>query len=240
MSPALVNRCLAQPCLVCDQFAPLRPGLCRDCEWGLPWQPPGCLCCGVCPDERPAGHWTCDICRASPPDFRRCHSLFRYAPPLTTLVSRMKDHAGFAEARTLADLMARQFQHHYAESGQRLPDLLLPVPLHPARLRRRGYNQAQLLARAVSARTGVKVLSDSCRRRPQHHSQRGLDAAARRANSAGMFAANARTQLTSNRQIAIIDDVVTTTSTVRAMARVLREAGAGPIDIWAVARANLT
>ena len=233
-----INLCLDQPCLVCGDLSKIQAGLCETCDYSLPWQPPGCQRCGVSPDERPPTQWTCDLCDADEPDFRRCHSLFRYAPPLNTLIGRLKDRAGFAEARTLGSLLAREFERHYRDSAQPLPALLAPVPLHPERLRLRGYNQSHLLAQAVSARTGVKVLSNSCQRRSQAHSQRGLDASTRRANTAGMFAVSARSRLTSGRQVAIIDDVVTTTSTIRAMARVLRHAGAGPIDVWALARAN--
>lgn len=234
----LVNQCLAQPCLVCGDLSLDLAGLCETCEYSLPWQPPGCQRCGVSPEERPPSQWTCDICAADEPDFRHCHCLFRYAPPLNTLIARLKDRAGFAEARTLGSLLAREFERHYHDTGQPLPALLAPVPLHSGRLRLRGYNQSHLLADAISDRTGIKVLRNSCRRQRQTHSQRGLDATTRRANMARMFTATARSRLTSNRQIAIIDDVVTTTSTIRAMARVLQNAGAGSIDVWALARVN--
>lgn len=204
----------------------------------MPWQPPGCQCCAVSPEERPATTWLCDACQLSPPHFRRCHCLFRYTSPVNALISRIKDNGGFAEARTLGELLAREFERHYQDSGQSLPTLLVPVPLHSGRLRFRGYNQSHLLAQAISARTGIKVLHNSCRRQPLTHSQRGLDATSRRANMAQMFTASARTRLTSNRQVAIIDDVVTTTSTIRAMAQVLTHAGAETIDVWALARAN--
>lgn len=234
----LSNRCLDQPCLVCSAICNDQVGVCSDCMHSLPWQAPGCEVCGVCPPERPATRWQCGDCQSDPPDFRLCRAVLSYEPPVNGLINRLKDRAGLAEARMLGDLLAQAFRLHYQAEDEPLPQLLAPVPLHPQRMRFRGYNQSHLLARTVARQSGVTVLRDSCRRLEGGHSQRGLDATARRANRSRMFAANTRTRLTSHKRVAIIDDVVTTTSTARAMARVLRDAGAGPIDVWALAQVN--
>jgi ComF family protein len=154
------------------------------------------------------------------------------------MIRHFKDRAGFPEFRGLSNCFNEHFMHHYDDTASPLPELLLPVPLHPSRLRTRGYNQALLLARRLSRRSGIPVLENSCQRRRSGSSQRGLNAAERLYNMQGIFSPHACTALTPGRRLAIVDDVVTTTATTQAMAAVMHECAAGRIDVWALARSN--
>ncbi len=114
-----------------------------------------------------------------------------------------------------------------------MPEVLVPVPLHRARLAERGYNQALEIARVLSRGLGLPVDHGCCERILATLPQAGLDEGARRRNIRGAF--SARRPL-SWRHLAILDDVVTTGNTVEELARVLRRAGAARIEVWAVAR----
>jgi len=254
----LASRLMATPCLVCLAVPALRRGFCAACEEELPWQPPGCLLCGVAlaapwsetspailiasqsgRAEQPHGAGkVCSRCSYQPPTFTQCHCTFAYEAPISGMIRHFKDRAGFPEFRGLSNCFNEHFMQHYDDTESPLPDLLLPVPLHSSRLRARGYNQALLLARRLSRRTGIPVLANSCQRRHSGNSQRGLNAAERLYNMQGMFGPQACAALTPGQRLAIVDDVVTTTATTQAMAAVMHERGAVRIDVWALARSN--
>ncbi|MFU8821452.1 MAG: ComF family protein [Gammaproteobacteria bacterium] len=115
----------------------------------------------------------------------------------------------------------------------RKPDGIVPVPLHLARLAERGFNQATELARQVSRRIGVPMLDDVCRRTAATPPQAGLAAQERQRNLRGAFVASPGV---AGRQLAIVDDVLTTGSTVEALTLELLRAGAARVEVWAVAR----
>tara|TARA_Y100001951_G_C11277389_1_gene262848 strand:+ start:375 stop:983 length:609 start_codon:yes stop_codon:yes gene_type:complete len=182
----------------------------------------------------------CHRCRSAPPPFDRCFAVFGYQQPLSRQISRFKDNGAFQAGRVLGRLLADTMSAHYQLDASSMPGLLLPVPLHAGRLRMRGFNQASILADCAGRRLGIRVLRQACQRLPGKHTQRGLDSQARLANLGKLFTPNKSSRLTYGKHVAIIDDVVTTTTTTRDMARVLRDAGARRIDVWALAQRNLT
>jgi ComF family protein len=133
-----------------------------------------------------------------------------------------------------------------AEAGARaLPappadwaDGLVPVPLHPARLAERGFNQAELLAAPCAARWRVPVLSRALVRRRPTLPQTDLDPAARRANVRDAFRVP-RPAAVEGRRVLLVDDVLTTGATVGAAARALRAAGAAAVGVLTLARVVL-
>ena len=236
-----------QRCLSCRTGVNRSLPLCGDCEADLPWQMPDCQRCGislgdyrhnssadVCNDTDNI----CLNCQLRPPHFDRCMPVFAYEAPVSGMIRRFKEHAGFTEARCLGHMLSAAFHQHYLEQNQPFPAFLLPVPLHNARIRQRGFNQALILCNAISARCGIPVLRHACHRHRTRHNQRGLTARERQLNVQGIFFAGKQSHLTAGRHIAIIDDVVTTTATVNAMSATLRLCGAAQIDVWSVARAN--
>ena len=152
---------------------------------------------------------------------------YAYAPPISTLVHWMKFEASLASAKTLGVLLAEAV----ATTGARLPDALVPVPLHAQRLRERGFNQAAELARCVAKRVDRPILVRACRRVRATRAQSGLvGLAERRRNVAGAFRVDG--SLAGYSRVAIVDDVLTTGATVEALARALRAAGVAQVMVW--------
>ncbi|MEZ5490360.1 MAG: ComF family protein [Gammaproteobacteria bacterium] len=191
---------------------------------------------------------TCGRCQLLPPAFDRCISVFQYEKPLSNLITEFKYHGSTAKGHVLAQLLAQAFVNHYrgAATGQPVdcphaatvwPGLLIPVPLHPNRLKSRGFNQALLLACSISRLTGIPVASGRLKRTRDTDSQSRLHARQRRKNLQRAFQAVNTGNNKELDYVAVIDDVVTTTATANAVARVLRAEGASRIDVWALARA---
>jgi ComF family protein len=208
--------------------------LCRDCAADLPRNEPACsVCAEPLPLAANGERRVCGACLDDPPAF--CNSLvpFRYAYPLDHLVRGLKFRNELACGRVLGQL----FANYVIARAEPLPEAIVPVPLAPRRYRQRGYNQASELALAIRRVTGVAITSNVAIRRRETAEQAGLDRKARRRNVTGAFAAIAPLRA---RHVAILDDVVTTGSTVRELASVLRQAGAEQIEVWAIARTEAT
>lgn len=153
---------------------------------------------------------------------------FTYAAALKRQLLALKFRAGRRLGRALGLLLAEA-----AASQHRRVDVLIPVPLHPQRLRERGYNQALEIGRGVAAPLRLPLLASGLRRASAGAPQTALGAAARRRNLDGAFAARHSVRGLS---VAIVDDVITTGATVNACAECLRAAGAVRVEAWAVAR----
>lgn len=201
--------------------------LCRDCAADLPRNETACVVCAEpLPDGAPQ---VCGDCLRDPPPFGSSFVPFRYAYPLDHLVHGLKFRNELACGSVLGQLFARCL----LARDEPLPDAIVPVPLAPRRYRQRGYNQASELALAIRRITGIAIASDVAIRQRETAEQAGLDRKSRRRNVRGAFAAVAPLRA---RHVAILDDVVTTGSTVRELAEVLRQAGAEQVVVWAIAR----
>ena len=168
--------------------------------------------------------WT--TCRRPPLD--ATWAAFLYAAPLDRLLPRYKFHGDLAAGRLLAQLMAD------AWPGGARPQALVPIPLHQARLRQRGYDQALELARPLATALDLPLRCDLLQRVRATAAQSELDAAARRRNLRGAFRAGGRGLPA---HVALVDDVMTTGATVHAAAEALRRAGVARVDAWVCARA---
>lgn len=196
--------------------------VCAACDAALPrFVPPWCHRCGV-----PRAADRCHCANLSPA-LDGVRSVASFDGWLRSAILDLKYRDEWARADLLGDLLAE------AVERMKPVDALVPVPLHPARQRRRGYNQAALLARRAGAAVGVPV-NDALRRVRSTPRQVGSDAAGRRANVSGAFAA-ADEPLTGLRLV-LIDDVITTGSTLGACAEVLRAAGAAEVRACTLGR----
>jgi ComF family protein len=199
--------------------------VCRGCGLPLP---------GLGPDPAPgaAGRgWRCGSCRGRPPAFDYARSAARYGDTVREALHALKFRGERGLARPLGDLLA--------DTADRLsiaPDLLVPVPLHRTRERERGFNQALLLARRLSRRSGVPVRRHVLRRVTATRPQTDLGPAQRRANVRQAFRL-ARPDLVAGHHVVLIDDVMTTGATAAECARCLRAGGAARIGVLTVARA---
>lgn len=213
-------------CLLCGGHHGDGIDLCAACANELPRNRSCCARCAL-PLATPAA-W-CGECQRRAPPWDAAWAPFRYGWPLDRLESRYKFQADLAAGRVLAQLWL----------GERLPlkppQLLLAVPLHRSRLRRRGYNQALELARPLARALGVPVHPDALQRHRATGAQTELDAIGRRRNVHGAFALRQGVVLPAH--VAILDDVMTTGATLAECTRVLRRAGVQRVDVWALARA---
>lgn len=154
---------------------------------------------------------------------------FAYAGAVAARIRALKFGGDLGAARVLGEAMAERL----LARAEALPALLVPVPLHPARLRRRGYNQALQLARAVAPHLRIAVDFRCARRVRATAEQTHLDAAGRRRNVRGAFEV---APSVADRHIAVLDDVITTGATAAALSHAARAAGAAKVEVWAVAR----
>lgn len=213
-------------CLLCGSPIAGETGFCDDCRCELPYNRSCCPSCAL--PMRDSGGLPCGRCSRHPPPFSRSQVPLLYQPPLNRLIGDFK----FRRKLHLAVPLSRLLLDHLP-GGQPLPDAILPVPLHPRRLRERGFNQALELARILAGELGLALDWRSCRRVRATPPQSGLDRQMRRRNLRAAFQADATV---SGRYIAILDDVITTGATVTAVSLALLQAGAARVDVWALAR----
>jgi ComF family protein len=222
---ALQRFALPLYCLLCGGSGDEGLDLCRDCAAELPRNRTCCARCAL-PLAIPAA--LCGQCQRHPPPWDAAWVPFRYAWPLDRLESRFKFGADLAAGRVLSAFWQREL------TADR-PQLLLPMPLHPTRLRQRGYNQALELARPLAKAMDVPVRHDLLLRIRATRAQTDLGAIARRHNVRDAFAV--KPGVAWPEHVALLDDVMTTGATLAECARTLRRAGVRRIDIWALARA---
>ncbi|KAF1720265.1 ComF family protein [Pseudoxanthomonas wuyuanensis] len=222
---ATAQRWLFAPrCLLCGERGANGRDLCGNCTEMLPWSGDACRHCAIPLAES----GVCGACLQTPPPVSQTHAAFVYGFPLDRLVPRFKFHRDLAAGRLMAGLMAQ------ALAAAPRPQALMPVPLHAARLRQRGYDQALELAKPLARALALPLMADALLRTRATAAQSELDAAARRRNLRGAFAVRAQAQLPDH--VALIDDVMTTGATLHAAAKVLRRAGVARVDAWVCAR----
>lgn len=216
-------------CLACGEGSDEAIDLCSTCMDQLPWLGPACPRCALpLPAPLPPG-LCCGACLATPPPLQRVHAACRYAAPLDRLLPRFKFHHDLAAGRLLAQLMTERC------TALARPAALVPVPLHRARLRQRGYDQALELARPLARALGVPLRPGLLRRIRATAPQSELDAAARGRNLRRAFAAVMPEGPPEH--VVLVDDVMTTGATLHAAARALQRAGVRRVDAWVCARA---
>lgn len=223
----------SRACALCGETTQNSRGLCDACLSELPVMKSLQYC------ERCAMPLTgngvsqarlCGRCQLVPPAWHRCISCFEYADPVAWMIQAMKFNNELYYAALLGGLMA----HTVAGRLLELPDIIMPVPLHRKRLGERGYNQALELARPVSRLLGIPVDSASCVRTRQGEAQSSLHADDREENIKGAFEVRRHVAAA---HVAVVDDVMTTGSTVEALSLALTGAGVEKIQVWVCARA---
>ncbi len=197
-----------------------------------------CVLCGerLAPAQLLTGDAICQACRDYPPEFERAVSFGEYAGGLRDLIHLLKYSGVLPAARPLGGLLAASIEELGRAGGDSVP-MLVPVPLHASKRRERRFNQSELIARAALRRLPQRFDLDCGvleRRRPTR-SQVGLDREARIRNMSGAFRV-AAPQRVQGRTVIVVDDVMTTGTTVSECARVLKRAGAAKVFAATVAR----
>lgn len=162
-------------------------------------------------------------------------ALLQWQAPVPYLLHRYKYAARLEIGKALAELLAEHLMYHIETP----PDLLIPTPLHPQRLRARGFNQALEIGRVVANRLDLAINSEVLKRTRPTISQTGLNPRQRRRNILGAFqVTDAGASVIAGKRVALLDDVLTTGSTAAEMSRVLLRSGAESIDVWTIARSS--
>ena len=207
----LISTVYPPRCVLCGSPGFNDMDICEDCYHDLPWIESACTQCAIPLAKHSGDHLKCGQCLKKPPVFDHSVSLFSYEKETVTLIHQLKFHEKLAYSRLLGALLADAIDNSAAD----LPDCILPVPLYKKRLRQRGFNQSIELARPVANRFNIAI-------------------DVRRKN---MRAAFEIVEPVSAQHVAVVDDVVTTSSTVNELARILKRAGVRRVDVWSIARA---
>lgn len=219
-------------CCVCGLNSNTSRDLCAVCEAMLPPLSDRCIQCGLLQNSE-RDSLKCEKCLDTPPFFDRCYGLFSYDPPATQLIQRFKFGRQQYCGQVLGELLRDSLQQEWYPD-RKLPEAILPVPLYKKRLQERGFNQALELVRVVNRQLKLPLLNSECMRIRHTKAQSGLNAYARRRNLKTAFKL---TKKIPYEHIAIMDDVVTTGTTVNTIAKLLKEAGVEQVDIWCICRA---
>jgi ComF family protein len=215
--------------VACEDDDAERTAFCELCLRALDrsWSP-RCPRCGLSFEAEGRDH-LCGRCLADPPPFESLVAPYAYGGALSSAISRFK----YGPAPWLAAPLARLLFDGFVPAKR--ADVIVPVPLHPRRLRQRGYNQASLLAGRGPRALGAPLATSILRRAIDTPHQAGLTGTERLDALAGAFQARSCRALEGAR-VLLVDDVATTTATVRAAAAALLEGGARAVDVLCLAR----
>ena len=215
-------------CAVCHGWGTQR--VCAACVQRFAIAIPRCTRCAL---RVPQGVSQCGSCLSAPPPFVRTLAAVDYDHPWDSLITHFKFHG----ALDLAPALTRRLVAAFEVSDTPAPTLLLPVPLSSERLRERGYNQAWELARRLGRALRCPADPHLLLRIKDTPHQLAFPPAQRAGNVRAAFAVEPRRLAdVRGRSITIVDDVMTTGATVSEIARMLLQAGASDVGVWALAR----
>ena len=223
----IVDFILPPRCINCERSGQL---LCAECQAELTWMKSPI--CDVCGRPSRSAQLVCDGCLQNRPAYHTTRATLLFVAPLPTIIHQFKYYNSFALARPLAEAMASAWMD-WRPADQ--VDWVCPIPLHPDRLKERGYNQSALLAYHFSQIVNLPYTDVLLHRTKNTPPQARLDRAKRIENVRDAFAVG-HGDLT-GKHILLVDDVCTTGATLDAAALCLRSAGAQNVSAYCLARA---
>lgn len=236
---ALTDILFPRTCHICskdikDQRMAFDAYICRGCAHDMrPTSVVVCSLCGSNLSKEESGNLTCRSCCKDAPAYRRLLACYSYNGTAKELIHKFK----YQNRPYLAKTMARLIFKSLAEDNNDISrdiDVLVPVPLTPARAREREFNQSELLAKELSAYF-KKPCAAALKKIRHTHPQVSQTSQNRLHNLSGAFSVFAPSAI-KNKKILLIDDVVTTTATAREASRALKKAGAASISVLAFAK----
>lgn len=213
-----------QRCAICHVHS--LTGLCRGCQVLIKAPENPCL---LCAKPLPQAAAICGECRSDPPAFNQTICAAIYQPPIDKWIQQLK----FGEQLDRARLMAEALLPLLGEIDQHIP--LIAMPLHPIRLRKRGYNQAFEVARIIAKKQNRTLLSDVLIRTKNTAMQAELHEKQRIANVRSAFEVS---QTIAHKTVVLLDDVMTTGQTMRSAAKSLKSAGVAEVIVAVFARSG--
>lgn len=220
-------------CVLCNDLSNRKLDLCVACEKDLPFLK---HCCSRCGQSLLEGQDICGSCLSNPLPFAvRFFALFHYQTPVKQLMLSFKFNNRLVNGKILGEMLAEYLYERYQNHDK--PEIIIPVPLHPIRLRERGYNQALELARPVAKKLKIEINKTYAKRKKNTLAQALLPAKERLQNVRKAFEVEA-SKLNEYKHVAVIDDVVTTGNTATELCKTLYREGIVKIDIWCLAKAS--
>jgi len=229
---------LPPQCPCCEKFSEEgRQGFCSSCLSQIRWiEPPFCSICGIPFISREVETHPCGVCVTHRRYFKMARALGAFEGSLQEAIHRWKYEGKTYLTPFLAEWMAEGL-NRYWEPGSL--DLLIPVPLHTRRLRERGFNQALLLVKALSRRTGIPYRKRILQKKKSTIPQVNLSGMEREKALRGTFHVIEKEEL-SGQWVLLIDDVYTTGATVNECSKALLKGGAERVDVLTLAHAIKT
>ena len=241
LQKSLLNWILPAQCILCSSKIPTnnatihqtlvhRNSLCVFCVDSLPKI---FNACSLCNTPLSSGK-LCGVCINSQRHWDRCFAAFEYKDSIKQLITEFKYHKKPALGQPLGSLL---YEHIINNHDKKMPDYLIPVPMHHNQLKHRGFNQSLALCKRLSSALNIPVIN-IIKKTTITQNQKGLSSAERKKSIKNSFQINnkALKQLENIKAVAIIDDVMTTGSTTSEIARILKKSGISTIYIWVLAR----
>ena len=229
----MADALLAQSCALCH-LPSGQDSVCAACVKDLPLlATTHAGRCHRCALPLTGGLEYCPDCAQQRPHFDSACAVWAYDFPIDTLIRDFKYGHHLYLGRFFAEHLARTLEQTWAASGQIKPDLIVPMPLHPNRLKTRGFNQAAEIARHLAKQLNIPCAIHALNRVYDTPPQAGLHREARWRNLVGAFACP---QPLEAQHLLLVDDVLTTGASLSACAEALRHAGAVRVDVAVVAR----
>jgi ComF family protein len=216
-----------QNCSICHSKALSDLALCKNCFDDLPWITSACHICAL-PLTSTDTPRICGQCLSNPPVFSSTQAVFLYRFPINAIIPKIKHHHGIHHTSWLANCLLKRL----LQRPQAWPQAIIPVPIHSLRLIGRGFNQSSLIARYLSQHLQIPLLLNNLQKIKRTPSQSTLSARDRKTNLHQAFSY----QGPCLNHVAVVDDVVTTGTTINEVSNALRAAGIQRIDIWVIAR----
>ncbi len=231
----LLHFLVPYPCPCCKKFLDEKEkGICSSCLSKIRWiEPPFCSVCGMPFPSPELENHTCGSCLLRKRPFHRARALGYYEGTLRLAIHQWKYQEKASLTSFFGEKMVEGFYRYWSPSEI---DLLLPVPLHPTRLRERGFNQSLLLVKTLSHRTGIPYQKRLLQKIHPTPPLMELRAAERERVIKGSFRIVKKEEI-AGKSILLVDDVYTTGATVSECVKVLLAGGAARVDVFTLAHA---
>lgn len=212
-------------CTLCNQFHKNSLAVCAACIEYIKPLGPACRCCAYpLPDE---DYKLCGQCIKKPPIFDNALVHYIFEEPLRSLLHQFKYYNGLYLTSFLGQLMLQGAQEQMLRA-----ECLIPVPMHPQRLKQRGFNQAAVLAKFLARQLNLPYDLSHCQKIMNTAPQASLDSEQRKKNLRDAF----RVSALPYQHVVLIDDLLTTGSTANELARAIKKTGVKRVDVWCCAR----
>lgn len=218
-------------CSFCN-VAQTQTGICDACFVAIEKNDISCSRCASPITQKPQlalSSALCGRCIKKPPSYQKVVAASRYQFPVDKALSELKFNKQLHYARSLCYVLEQQIKLHYFDSPY--PDAIVAIPLHPKRLQERGFNQSDIIAQYLSQNLSIPKLTSLTRIKDTPH-QIGLSEKQRRKNLHNAFEVQGPLPM----HIALIDDVVTTGSTVNEATKLCLKSGVQRVDVWCLAK----